>query len=422
MTEPERTGPLSRRRFLIAGAGASAALAAGAAGGYAGARGDQSSAAAAGGSEPPVFHPFRGAHQTGITSPVPATGLIAALDLVVESRADVVATFKALSDEIDGLMTGRPYTRRDLRFPALQTGTLGEKPTPTDLAVVVSVGASLFDERFDLAGQKPRELVKMPFLANDELDPARSHGDVLLSITADSPDATIFVLRQLLRRTRSQLVLRWTVDGFNRRAAVKPGEAPVRNLMGFKDGTANLSVDDDGSMRRHVWVGADDGEPRWAIGGSYHVVRQIRMFVENWDRTALGEQEAIIGRHRESGAPLGLSRETDLPDYTRDPRGRSIPLDAHIRLANPRTNATDANLILRRGLSYSRGFDGAGRLDQGLAFVSFQRSLQKGFLAVQARLDGEPLEEYIQAEGGGFFFALPGVSRSGGWLGESLLA
>ena len=68
------------------------------------------------------------------------------------------------------------------------------------------------------------------------------------------------------------------------------------------------------------------------------------------------------------------------------------------------------------------GFDSAGRLDQGLAFVSFQRSLERGFLAVQQRLNGEPLEEYILPVGGGFFYALPGARNPGEYLGEPLLA
>jgi deferrochelatase/peroxidase EfeB len=45
-----------------------------------------------------------------------------------------------------------------------------------------------------------------------------------------------------------------------------------------------------------------------------------------------------------------------------------------------------------------------------------------GFLTVQARLKGEPLEEYILPIGGGFFFALPGVQTRDGWLGERLLS
>jgi deferrochelatase/peroxidase EfeB len=411
---------LTRRRFLVSSAGASAvALVAGCRAGDGGgddvATGDTAVTA-------PRYLPFHGRHQTGITSAVPASGLMAALDVVRADRADLARTFRDVSDEIDGVMAGRAYPATDPRLPALQTGTLGEVPPPTDLSVVVSVGASLFDDRFGLAARKPRELVTMPFMANDKLDPARSHGDLLLTITADSPDATIFALRQLMRRTRSHFVLRWMVDGFNRRSAPQPGQAQVRNLLGFKDGTANLDVADDGLMDRHVWVGGDGGEPAWAAGGSYHVVRIIRMFVERWDRTSLSEQEAVIGREKYSGAPLDGRIERDEPDYAGDLHGKRTPLDAHIRLANPRTAATRKSLILRRGLSYSRGFDGNGNLDQGLAFACFQRSLEDGFMAVQRRLDGEPLEEYIQPQGGGFFFALPGVTRADGWLGEPLFA
>ena len=59
---------------------------------------------------------------------------------------------------------------------------------------------------------------------------------------------------------------------------------------------------------------------------------------------------------------------------------------------------------------------------KALLFVCFQRSLADGFLTVQQRLDGEALEEYIKPVGGGFFFALPGVTSSDGYLGETLLA
>lgn len=129
-----------------------------------------------------------------------------------------------------------------------------------------------------------------------------------------------------------------------------------------------------------------------------------------------------MGRHKDTGAPLGMREETDLPDFSDDPDGIRTPLDAHIRLANPRTPASEENLIFRRGFSYTRGFDAAGRLDMGLAFVSYQRSMGKGFLAVQDRLSGEPLEEYILPEGGGFFFALPGVPAEGRFLGDGLFA
>jgi deferrochelatase/peroxidase EfeB len=258
--------------------------------------------------------------------------------------------------------------------------------------------------------------------ANDRLDPADSHGDLLISLESHHPDSIQFALRQLMRRTRGDLVLKWIVEGYGRGAGSANAGATPRNLLGFKDGTANLIMTDEELMRRNVWVGAGDGEPEWAVGGSYQVVRLIRMFVEFWDRTQLAEQEALIGRDKISGAPLGMSAEFDEPDYTSDADGVRIPLVAHIRRANPRTPETEQNRILRRGFSYTRGFDGAGRLNQGLLFISYQRSLEKGFIAIQNRISGEDLEEYVQTQGGGFFFALPGVTEPDRFLGDALLA
>jgi len=270
----------------------------------------------------------------------------------------------------------------------------------------------------------------MPFLANDKLDPERTHGDLLLTISSYHEDLNLFALRQLMRATRRELVLKWMLDGYNRRTDTTHdggpegstgGGAGVRNLMGFVDGTANLATDDE-LLERYVWIAPDDGEPEWAVGGSYHVVRVIRMFVEFWDRTRLAEQEALIGRRKATGAPLDGEVELDVPDYAADPDGAITPLDAHIRLANPRTPETEGSLLLRRGINYSRGFDRDGHLDQGLAFVSFQRRLQQ-FLDVQNRLAGEPLEEYIEPQGGGFYVALPGVADDGAdYLGRTLVS
>jgi deferrochelatase/peroxidase EfeB len=410
----------SRRRFLASSVGAG--LGAGAAVALGDGLVPRAAGASTEGAPAPQYLPFAGAHQVGIVTPPPQSGLLAAFDVTAADRAELHEMLQELSDETRALMSGRPFERRDSAYPPLHAGTLGDRPPAADLSVVIGVGASLFDDRFGLADRKPRELVKMPFFANDRLDPARSHGDLLVEISADTPDVNIFALRQLMRRTRGAMTLRWMLDGFNRRSAPQPGRAPVRNLMGFRDGTANLDAANDAVMRRHVWVGDGDGEPDWAVGGSYMAVRVIRMFVEFWDRTPLAEQEAIIGRHKESGAPLDGRRETDVPSFERDPDGDATPLDAHIRLANPRTPETDENLILRRGFSFSRGFDGSGRLDQGLAFVSFQRSLERGFIAVQTRLDGEPLEEYIQPQGGGFYFALPGARGRDGFLGQGLVS
>ena len=121
------------------------------------------------------------------------------------------------------------------------------------------------------------------------------------------------------------------------------------------------------------------------------------------------------------GAPLTYANERDTPDYAADPKGNRIPLTAHIRLANPRTPGTEASRILRRGYNYSRGLTSAGQLDMGLLFVCFQADLAAGFLSVQARLNGEQLEEYIKPVGGGYFFVLPGVRSKDDFFAEGLL-
>ena len=120
-----------------------------------------------------------------------------------------------------------------------------------------------------------------------------------------------------------------------------------------------------------------------------------------------------MGRHKATGAPLGMRHEHDRFDYRDDPEGKVTPLDAHIRLANPRTPGV--RQILRRGFTKS------GQLDQGLLFICYQSDLDEGFIAIQRRLDGEPLEEYIKPVGGGFFYALPGVPDASGYLGQGLV-
>jgi deferrochelatase/peroxidase EfeB len=410
---------VSRRRFLAGGLASTAAVAGVTS--TAAACGDGDAASAGGPASPARYLDFEGTHQTGITHPANEQGLMAAFDLTATGLDELRETFVALSEEARRLMGGEPYEDREPAYPPLYTGTVGNPPPPADLSVVVSVGASLFDDRYGLADRRPAALEKMPFLANDRLDPARSHGDVLLSITSTHEDINLFALRQLHRATRETMALHWMLDGYNRRTRARGGEAGKRNLMGFVDGTSNLDPTDDGVMDRYVWVQDGDDEPAWTAGGSYHVVRVIRMLVEFWDRTRLSEQEALMGRRKDTGAPLDGEVETDVPDFSADPDGETTPLDAHIRLANPRTVDTEDDLIFRTGLSFSRGFDAAGQLDQGLAFVSFQRRIAQ-FLNTQERLAGDPLEEYIRPEGGGFYFALPGVTSADGYLGEGLFA
>ena len=83
--------------------------------------------------------------------------------------------------------------------------------------------------------------------------------------------------------------------GFGRTSTTITSQQTPRNLLGFKDGTRNIKAEQASLMNNYVWVGGESDQP-WLRGGSYLVARKIRMFVENWDRDYLLDQEHVIGR------------------------------------------------------------------------------------------------------------------------------
>ncbi|WP_054178732.1 iron uptake transporter deferrochelatase/peroxidase subunit [Trabulsiella odontotermitis] len=368
--------------------------------------------------------PFYGLHQSGVLTPQQASMMLVAFDVLAGDKAELERLFRLLTQRIAFLTAGGPAPDTpNPRMPPMDSGILGPYIAPDNLTMTVSVGDSLFDERFGLAGKAPKKLQKMTRFPNDSLDASLCHGDLLLQICANTQDTVIHALRDIIKHTPDLLSVRWKREGFisDHAARSKGKETPV-NLLGFKDGTANPDSSDTSLMDNIVWVTADQGEPAWAVGGSYQAVRIIQFHVEFWDRTPLKEQQTIFGRDKQSGAPLGMQHEHDVPDYSRDPNGDVIALDSHIRLANPRTPETQSSLMMRRGYSYSLGATNSGQLDMGLLFVCYQHDLEKGFLTVQKRLNGEALEEYIKPIGGGFFFVLPAAKDEQHYLGQTLLS
>jgi deferrochelatase/peroxidase EfeB len=420
--------PLDRRRFLTrslttlgaGGVGAAAALT-GVGAGQARARPLDEAAEALQVAERQLATrvAFDGRHQAGILDPRPNQATFLALDSVAANTGELFEGLQAITTQARLLTQGESVGVAEVDDPPPDSGILGPYDSPDSLTVTVAFGASLFDARYGLGRLRPRHLTAMPAFALDEIDPTRTGGDVLVQICAGQRDTVVHTVRELMRSVAGRLAVRWTIDGFQSAQRGPKPNSSTRNLFAFRDGTANPEVTDAALMDRLIW--ADRGsEPAWAAGGTYMVVRTIRQHVEFWDRVGMLEQEQMIGRDRVTGAPLGGTHEFQNPRYDLDPTGKRIPLDAHIRLANPRTPVTADQRILRRSYSYHRGIDEAGNLDQGLVFVAYNQDPERQFATIQRRLEAEPMTDYITPVGGGYFFAPPGARGGSDWVGSGL--
>jgi deferrochelatase/peroxidase EfeB len=311
---------------------------------------------------------------------------------------------------------------KDPQAPPLDTGE-AEGLSAANLTITVGFGPSFFDDRFGLADQRPAALVTLPAFPNDQLQPARSGGDIGVQACSNDPQVAFHAIRNFARMARGTAVLRWTQLGFGRTSTTSVSQATPRNLMGFKDGTRNIRGESAADLDDYVWVGPETDQA-WMQGGSYLVARRIRMLIESWDTDSLGDQERVFGRAKGSGAPLTGKAELDVPDLAaKNTDGTPvIDTEAHIRLAAPATNG--GQKILRRGYSYTDGIDAdTGLLDAGLFFIAYQKDPAKQFIAIQNRLGhGDALNEYIRHTGSALFAVPPGLSGPGDWFGKKLFA
>jgi deferrochelatase/peroxidase EfeB len=412
-------GPTPSRRSLIGWGGAGLALGAAAAGGAVAMTRTGNDVDPAG-AETGAAIAFHGAHQAGIATPVQDRLHFASFDVKTDDRAEFVQMLKdwtaAARRMTAGHAVGEGAYGGLAEAPPDDTGeALGLKPSR--LTLTIGFGPSLFEkygEKFGLTGLRPEALVDLPEFPGDNLEKARSDGDLCIQACADDPQVAVHAIRNLARIGFGKVAVRWSQLGFGKTSSTTPDAQTPRNLMGFKDGTRNIAGTEPDRLKKFVWVGEDEG-PAWMAGGSYLVARRIRMNIETWDRTSLQEQEDVFGRDKGEGAPVGKAKERDEPFL------KAMKPDAHVRLAHPDSNG--GITLLRRGYSFTDGTDGLGRLEAGLFFLAYQRDVRKGFIPVQRSLaHSDALNEYIQHVSSAVFAVPPGVRDKDDWWGRALFS
>ncbi|GIG28651.1 iron uptake transporter deferrochelatase/peroxidase subunit [Cellulomonas marina] len=438
--EPASRG-LSRRALLGWGGGLAAGAAVGAAGGFGVAR------ASAGPTAGPAATPdpgatgvgahrtyaFTGAHQAGIVTPAQDRLYLATFDVTTDDRDRLVDLLRRWTVMAARLTQGLPAgslgpSSGPYDAPPDDTGEAADLPA-AGLTLTFGFGRSLFVgtpgadgspgvDRFGLAARLPAALVELPHFPGDDLDPARSDGDLVVQACADDPQVAVHAVRNLARAAFGTATLRWAQLGYGRTSSTSTSQRTPRNLFGFKDGTSNVKAEETEALDEHVWVPASAADEdaaagtdsAWMTGGSYLVARRIRMTIETWDRSSLREQEAVVGRTKGEGAPLSGGTEFTEPDLaaTGADDAPLVPADSHVRLAHPTMHG--GARMLRRGYNFTDGNDGLGRLDAGLFFLAFVTDPRTHFIPVQSALaTRDALREYLLHTGSGLFAVPPGV-------------
>ncbi|MFI1200954.1 iron uptake transporter deferrochelatase/peroxidase subunit [Streptomyces sp. NPDC020883] len=414
---PAADGPtleLSRRRLLgTVGAAGAAGLVLGGAGGALGASAAQDDAPEALstiGSTEVAFRTAGAKHQAGITTPLQASGHLIAFDLAPGAgRKEAAALLRRWSRTAQELMAGRT--------PDADTGVALDAG-PSSLTVTFGLGHSFFD-RTGLTARRPIQLDPLPDFSADALDPKRSDGDLWIQIGADDALVAFHALRTLQKEAAGTARLRWQMNGFNRTPGATAHPMTARNLMGQVDGTNNPKPSESDFDRR-IFVGADT-QQEWMLGGSYAVVRRIRMLLDDWEKRSRTEQERVIGRRKDNGAPLtGGTETTPMKLDATGPDGLPvIPVNAHARIAAPEANQGAA--MLRRPFSFHDGFREDGAPDAGLLFVCWQADPLRAFTQIQRKLDrGDALSPFLRHEASGLY-AVPPAPSSGDYVAQPLL-
>lgn len=376
--------------------------------------------------------PFFGAHQSGIATPMQAHTYFVAFDLTTERREDLIGLLEAWTRAAERLTSGParfdPAADPDSRNA--ESGTAVGLPA-SRLTITFGFGPTLFTrdgrDRFGVAARRPEAFVDLPRFVGDQLVPERCGGDLSIQACADNPQVVEAAVRHLAKLANGIAVMRWAQMGFS--GSFPPG-GTARNTMGFKDGTLNIPTRDTATMDKFVWVGGE--APAWMHGGSYMVIRPVRIALDHWDDMKTSFQEETVGRRKASGAPIGKQGEFETLGLERTSAdGNPVTNEnSHAALSAPENN--DGAQILRRAYSYDNGIARIAErwppwrqvmtFDAGLLFQCYQRDPRAGFIRMFSKMAAIDMMNQFTTHVGSGIFACPPGAEPGGFIGQGLFA
>jgi len=291
---------------------------------------------------------------------------------------------------------------RDLR--ATRGGEVDVQVPGGGLTCLLGIGARLFDERAHTPrladrARRPWSLTPLrmgpdaPFpslrwLPEERLRPGEA--DLALQLIADREITVARVVVEVWKLIRDEdlpLAIVAVHRGFQR--------DDERSWIDFHDGVNNMAPD---QRRQAIEVTVPD--PPWMLGGTYMGFFRIDVDLPAWRALPRVQQEVVVGREKLTGCPLGQVRRTPdgsaepVPDppfpppTTRTPAqleafrnpskaGDRLVQSSHIHRSNFNRGTPDTpanNRIYRQGYEFLEVLPD-GRLEVGLNFVSFQRTL-----------------------------------------------
>ena len=189
---------------------------------------------------------FYGEHQSGIATPVQKNVYFAVLDLHSTDREEIKQMFKDWTDYSEKLMKGElvaPELANHL-VPPLDTGeTVGLNPYR--LTITFGISPSFLD-KLKMDNKKMEEFKDLPHFPRDQIKDKYKGGDICIQACADDAQVAFHAVRNLVRKGRALITLKWTQAGF---LPIGNGKETPRNLFGFKDGTENPKNDNEIARR-----------------------------------------------------------------------------------------------------------------------------------------------------------------------------